>query len=441
MAKNFHFVNFTGKIKKPNKYNKEFSKMKKRTWLVWNSILLLFSCFCLGIFGISVTAQEFSAQIKIQQPQETYHFDYFVKDHLYRLEGEDSSGEPVVIIANRQEDSYIGLHPIMKFYREFSREEMFFFNPIIGWEMITDEYKEEQTGTEVIAGLECEKYVYTQQGMDGAIEAWYSPELKQRIKVVVPLINSEQSTFELINIQVSAQDEEYFRVPEDYERMSSPGEQAQEETSSQSASTVTTDKIEGEAPIGRTLGSGSVLQVQVNPSLEKNLVIENISDKDTSITIIPFRSGEPIDNQIIEKTLTTKGKTKPSFSSGLKVDEIEIKVKEGTVRAIVLQESHFSDEIERQEYYLFENFGQGIFFYEDRLIQIIITGDSESSDISQFEITFFQGEYQNPIEKLEISLTKGQTKQWEFQPGEIKTADIVTRDLGGVKVILEQLPI
>jgi len=314
--------------------------MTRRDWLVFYGIFLLFFCLGLGMFGTPVAAQEFSAQIKISQPKETYHFDYFVKDHLYRLEGEDSSGEPMVIIADRQDDSYLGLHPIMKFYMEFSREEMFLFNPIIGWEMITDKYEEEKTGTEVIAGFECEKYVYTQEGMGGAIEAWYSPELKQRLKIIIPLANLEQSIFELIDIQLGSQDDEYFRIPEDYERITSPAEKMQTDKKEESASISSSDFsaiIKGESPIGRILGAGSVMQVQVIPSLEKNLVIENIGDKDALIIVTPFRSGEAIENQITEKIVSPKGKTKPSFSSSLKVDEIEIKIKEGTVKTTVLQ--------------------------------------------------------------------------------------------------------
>jgi len=194
--------------------------MKNKNWLV-TSLFLLFFSFIALIFTTSLSAQEFSSQIKITQPKETYLYNYFVKDHLYRLEGEDSSGEPMVIIANRQEDSYFGLHPIMKFYMEFTREEIFLFNPIIGWEMITEGYHEEKVSSEMLNGLECEKYIYSREGMEGIIESWYSPELKQQIKVIIPLMHSEQSTFELLNIQVGTQDEKYFIIPDDYIELSS----------------------------------------------------------------------------------------------------------------------------------------------------------------------------------------------------------------------------
>jgi len=280
--------------------------MKKKNRLLLYGFFALLFIVLLAILCSTSLAQEFSAQIKITQPEQTYYYDYFVKDHLYRLEGEDSSGEPIVIIANRQEDSYIGLHPIMKFYMKFSREEMFLFNPIIGWEMLTEGYHEEKVGTETISDLQCEKYGYTQEGMEGTIEAWYSPELKQRIKIIVPLINSEQSTFELLNIQVGSQDEEKFQIPDDYQKMTSPMEQIQEETVNGSGSTGSGGNLEGEAPIGRTLNAGGMLKVHVVPSLVKNLVIENLSATDTSILVTPIRSGEIIDNQVIEKTIYTK---------------------------------------------------------------------------------------------------------------------------------------
>ena len=418
---------------------------KNNSSLLCGFFLLLF--VLLIIFTTSSSAQEFSAKIKITQPEETYNYDYFVKNHLYRLEGKDSFDEPVVIITNRKEDTYLGLHPIMKFYMEFTREEMFLVNPIIGWEMITEGYQEEKVYTEMVNGFQCDKYIYTREDMDGFIEAWYSPELKQRIKVVIPLIHSEQSTFELLNIQVETQDEKYFAVPEDYEKMTSMEdleEKMQPETSDQDNVTSGSNSkiLTGEAPIGRALNAGDILKVHVETSLEKNLVIENKSADNSSIVVTPFQNNQPLNNKITEKIINYKGTTRPDFSSSLNIDLIEIKVNEGNVLATVVQESFFTDKIERNEYYLFENFGQGLFFSENKQVKLTIIGDNETSGISQFEITFFKGEYQDPIEKLELSLQKGESKQWEFQPGEVKTADIITGGSnGGIKIILEKLPL
>jgi len=202
------------------------------------------------------------------------------------------------------------------------------------------------------------------------------------------------------------------------------------------------DTIEGEAPIGRILNAGNTLKVHVAPSLVKNLAIENQGVTDTSVVVTPYRTGEAIDNQVIKKTISPNGKTKPLFSNSLNIDLIEVKANEGAVKITVLQESFFADEIERKEYYLFENSGQGLAFSDDKQIHLTVIGDNETPGVSQFEVTFFQGEYQNPIEQIELSLQKSESKSWEFQPGTVKTVDIVTSDSnGGVKIILEQSPI
>jgi len=246
----------------------------------------------------------------------------------------------------------------------------------------------------------------------------------------------------LLNIQIETQDETHFIVPQDYRNIASVEDlekEMQPETNIQEDSIVDMKVLEGGAPIGRILNAGDLLRVNVIPSLVKNLVIENQGTADASIVVTPYRSGEVIDNQIIEKTIPSKGKTKPSFSNSLNIDLIEIKANEETTKITVLQESFFTDEIERNEYYLFENSGQGLFFSDDKKVRLTIIGDNETSGISQFEITFFKGEYQNPIEQLELSLQKDESKAWEFQPGEVKTADIITGDSnGGVKIILEQ---
>ena len=248
--------------------------MKKTLLFMLNFIFTLIICaFLLVQSGF---AQEFSAQIKIQQPKETYLFDYFVKDHLYRLEGEDSSGEPFVIIVDRQKDTYIGIHPIMKFYMEFSKEGMFLFNPIIGWEMITQGQKEEKVGTEVIAGMECEKYIYTEPGMtEPGTEVWYSPELKQRIKIIVHLINSEQSTFELLNIKITKQDEEKFKVPEGYQKMESPEEQAGAEKEKPATSTTPSDTLESETEIEQPVPRRELSKEEIK-QLNQDIIQNNL---------------------------------------------------------------------------------------------------------------------------------------------------------------------
>ena len=243
------------------------------------SFMLLFIfvlVICAFLLVQSGFAQEFLARIKISQPEEIYIFDYFVKDHLYRLEGKDSSGEPFVIIVDRKKDTYIGIHPIMKFYMEFSKEAMLLFNPIIGWEMITQGKKEEKMGTEVLAGIACEKYIYTEPDMtESGIEVWYSPELKQRLKIIVPLINSEQSTFELLDIKVIKQDEEKFKIPEGYQKMESPEEQAGAEKEEPATSTAPSEPLESETEMEQPIPQRELSKEEIK-QLNQDIIQNNL---------------------------------------------------------------------------------------------------------------------------------------------------------------------
>jgi len=248
--------------------------MKKT--LLFMLLFIFVLVICAFLLVQSGFAQEFSARIKISQPEEIYIFDYFVKDHLYRLEGKDSSGEPFVIIVDRKKDTYIGIHPIMKFYMEFSKEAMLLFNPIIGWEMITQGKKEEKMGTEVLAGIACEKYIYTEPDMtESGIEVWYSPELKQRLKIIVPLINSEQSTFELLDIKVIKQDEEKFKIPEGYQKMESPEEQAGAEKEKPATSTAPSEPLESETEIEQPIPQRELSKEEIK-QLNQDIIQNNL---------------------------------------------------------------------------------------------------------------------------------------------------------------------
>lgn len=87
--------------------------MKKfhRIFLV-AGILIIFFCFSSALLGA-----EFSADLKIKQPDKEYEFQYYAQDSLYRLEkltGEDR----ILIIADRELDITWALNPEEKTYIE-----------------------------------------------------------------------------------------------------------------------------------------------------------------------------------------------------------------------------------------------------------------------------------------------------------------------------------
>ena len=180
-------------------------------------------------FTFSAMAAEFSADLKIKQPDRSYEFKYYTQGDLYRLEkftGEDR----ILVIADRKLDITWMLNPEDKIYMELKGTDAAFFNPVRGWEAAKEGTKEEQVGTETVQGYLCEKYTYTPSGgTEPGMEAWYLPELEHFIRMIAHYGGGyEDGIFELLNIQEAPQDDSLFKVPEDYQREKSPVEKDQE---------------------------------------------------------------------------------------------------------------------------------------------------------------------------------------------------------------------
>jgi len=180
-------------------------------------------------FAFSAIAAEFSADLKIKQPDKDYEFKYYAKSSLYRLEkltGEDR----ILVIADRTQDITWMLNPEDKIYIELKGTDAAFFNPIRGWEATMEGTEKEKVGTETVRGYSCEKYTYTPPGgTEPGTEAWYLPELDHFIRIIAHYGGGyEDGIFEIINIREAPQDDSLFKVPEDYQKEKSPTEKAQE---------------------------------------------------------------------------------------------------------------------------------------------------------------------------------------------------------------------
>jgi hypothetical protein len=133
-------------------------KKEHRTIFLIIGVLIIF----LG-FAFSAIAAEFSADLKIKQPDKEYEFKYYAQDSFYRLEkltGEDR----ILAIADRKLDISWMLNPEDKIYLELKGTDAAFFNPVRGWEAAKEDTREEQIGTETIQSYLCEKYTYTPPG-------------------------------------------------------------------------------------------------------------------------------------------------------------------------------------------------------------------------------------------------------------------------------------
>jgi len=409
-------------------------KKEYRTIFLIMGILIIF----IG-FAFSAIAAEFSADLKIKQPDKEYEFKYYAQGSLYRLEkltGEDR----ILVIADRKLDITWMLNPEDKIYIELKGIDAAFFNPIRGWEAVKEGTKEEQIGTETIQGYLCEKYTYTPPGgTEPGMEGWYSSELETFIRMIAHYGGGyEDGIFELLNIQEVPQDDSLFKVPEDYQKEKSPAEKAQEK---EAARPVLTGAEETVSPAGRYMGLGGALKVKVDPDKSVRVVIENQAKEKSTFKMTPFREGLPIEDEIVHSGLTKQREKKEDFfGQQLKLDEILIEVEEGLVTALVTKEYSSFDEVERKEYFLMEESGQGLFARENRKFVLTLTGDSQGAESSPVKVRFYKGQYDDLLNEESFNLPNGQIKKWEFNPGEIQTFEVLVGELGGVKLLSENYP-
>ncbi len=409
-------------------------KKEYRTILLIMGVLIVF----LGL-TFSAIAAEFSADLKIKQPDKDYEFKYYAQGSFYRLEklnGEDR----ILLIADRTQDITWMLNPEDKIYMELKGINAAFFNPIRGWEAAKEGTKEEQVGTETVLGYSCEKYTYTPPGgTEPGIEAWYLPELEHFIRIIAHYGGEyEDGIFEIINIQKAPQDDSLFKVPEDYQKEKSPAEKAQEK---EAARPVLSGMEETVAPAGRRLKTGAALKVKVDPDKSVRVVIENQVKEKSTFKITPFQDGLPIEDESVHSGLTRQREKKEDFfGQQLKLDEILIEVEEGLVTALVTKEYSSFDEVERKEYFIMEESGQGLFTRENRKFVLTLTGDSQGAESSPVEVKFYKGQYDDLLNEESFNLPNEQIKRWEFNPGEVQTFEVSVGELGGVKLLSEQYP-
>jgi len=183
-------------------------KKEKRTIFLTVGILIIFL-----LFAFSAMAAEFSADLKIKQPDKDYEFKYYAQGSLYRLEkltGEDR----ILLIADRTQDITWMLNPEDKIYMELKGINAAFFNPIRGWEAAMEGSEKKKVGSETVQGYSCEKYTYTPPGgTEPGMEAWYLAELDHFIRIIAHYGGEyEDGIFELLNIKEAPQDDSLFKI-------------------------------------------------------------------------------------------------------------------------------------------------------------------------------------------------------------------------------------
>jgi hypothetical protein len=398
------------------------------------SLTCLLVCSFIFLIGSQeVQAAQFSADMLQRIGEKSGTGKIYVKDSRYRME-EKEDGKKVIIIVDQEAGVTRVLVPAEKKYKEMKSTDMgsLMNDPIQAARFSATAYQQKSLGVESISGFECDKSSLHHEDQL-LMTQWVSKKLMFHLKIVTP--GSEGRTMELKNIQEGPVDDVLFQVPVGFAKIEEPKELVP---------TGITTSMKGTAPWARRISAGGEIRVATNPRDSIRINVENLIKDESVVRITAMRQGKMIGTEINSDTdqriilKKYKGaREEPLIGLQHKADEVVIGVEKGVVLVLVKQEPLPSlNKREVEEYYLM---GQEKSLSVDpkRELRLTITGDSQDSRESRVTVNFYKG---NNIDKAaEVMIGNGQTKTWEYPPGNgIQTLNIAVAEGSWVKVRLDQ---
>ena len=393
------------------------------------------------IIGGTVYAGSFSADQVISENGKTKTSQFFLLDDLYRLDVVDD-GQELIILVNRKSGMTKILMPDEKQYRENKNDSFFSVsnNPIEAYNRIRRDYQSRTSGTEMIAGISCDKEILSDDGND-LMTAWVAKAYGLPIRIVNPATGDR---FELKNIKEGRIDKAKFQMPAGYAEMEDPAaKRAREEA----ALPFLTSTAKGTAPWARRIGPGGEMRVTVDPKKSVRIKFENVTQDESVFSIKGFSAGEPIDLDCRKTSFSLKGKgRRDECLVGVQnqAEEISVIVEKGKIVANVFnKESSFSHEDKTETFFIttgIKDWGQGTYIDPKRQVLLTITSDSQDSPESTVKVSFYKDQEQKEkLDEIDVTLKNGQSKTWDQPAGkETRYVGIHVAKGGGVQVILEQ---
>ncbi len=174
------------------------------------------------LFGYSLYAAEFTADLTITSPGSKIVYDLKVRGDMYRIEKTKGLAfmPAMPTIYNRATGISWGLIPHEKQYIELTDPaKTIMMNPIIGWEFMRKNLEATLTGMETIEGHSCQVYANREHGNTRvANRVWTSPELGFILKEVQYALNGDV-IFALTNIKKGSVDSALFEIPAGYSKV------------------------------------------------------------------------------------------------------------------------------------------------------------------------------------------------------------------------------
>lgn len=394
-------------------------------------------------FTADISEQVFNTDAKgtISVGNGQYRMDLHVQD-------KKGGGSPIIIV-DRKAGHTLLLDAKTKTYEEAKNFTFlaYMLDPFQSVENLERMVEKKPAGIETVAGYACDKYEYF-DGSAKLAEVWFARDLQFPIKIhivsgrdsgsIKVKTNIGDTRVELRNIKEGTVDPNLFRIPEGYSKAKRP--EAPKKKAAASLPSVS-GMEKGTSPWGRRITQGGEIRVKVDPERPCKIRVTNIADQSV-YTLTAFRKGAP-ENAAEPKqyTLDRRGrKVEVSLGEGKKTREVSIRVDQGLIYAVVMNEKKkFDWDDTVREAYLTENQGMGYMVDPKKELKISMTGDSQDSAESEVKLIGYRKDYKDKLFEEVVRLGNGKSKLWTFAPEKnIRTIEVRVDKTGGVKFRMEQ---
>ncbi len=376
----------------------------------------------------------------------------FVGDGQYRMDlhvqDKRGRGNPIIIV-DRKAGRTLLLDAKMKTYEEAKNFTFraYMLDPFQSVETLERTVEKKMAGIETLAGYACDKYEYF-DGSAKLAEVWFSKDLQFPVKIHIVSGRGEGSInvktnigdtwVELRNIKEGPVDPGLFSIPEGYAQAKTP--EAPKKKAAASLPSVSLME-KGTSPWGRRITKGGEIRVKVDPERPCKIRVTNLADQ-SAYTLTAFRKNAPENAaQPKQYTLGKRGqKREVSLGQGKKTREVSIRVDQGLIYAVVMNEKKDFDRDDTvREAYLIEKQGIGYTVDPKKELKISMTGDSQDSAESEVKLIGYRQDYKDKLFEEVVRLVNGKSKSWTFASEKnIRTIDVLVDKTGGVKFRMEQ---
>jgi len=393
------------------------------------------------MIGGNAYAVSFSADLVITEGDKTKTSQFLLLDDIYRLDVVEE-GRELIILVNRTIGKTRILNTSEKQYREIKNDSIqsAMNNPIEAYNRISRDYESRASGSETIAGIECDKVILSDAGKD-LMTAWVARPYGVPIRIVNP---NTGDTFELKNIHEVRIDNAKFQMPDGYTEQEDP---AAKRARQEAALPFLTGLAKGTAPWVRRIGPSGEIRVAVDPEKSVRIKFENFTQDESVFSIKGIRAGGPIDLDCQRTSFSLQGRGRRDeclVGPQNNAEEISVVVEKGKIIANVFnEESSFSHEDKTETFFIatgIQDSGRSSKVDSKRQLRLSIASDSQDSPESTIKVTFYKDQdKKDKADEADIVLKNGQSKTWDY-PAEngIQVVAIDVAKGGGAQVIVEQ---